>query len=102
MSVYKIAPADRQLVEEFRNNPVGHHSPELQRVLTRLRGQEPAGKYVLVCTRPHEEFVLAELPARRGQPLKIHHNRVFHSQAEAEWEVFKLRWEQATGEILED
>lgn len=102
MSHYKLGPADRHLVEEFRKNPIGHHSPALQRVLNVLRGQEPDGKYVLVCTRPHEEFVLAELPARRGQPVRMHHNRIFHSQEEAEWEVFKMRWEQATGETLED
>lgn len=102
MSLYKPSAADRQVVEEFRRNPVGHHSPALQRVLNALRGQDPAGKLVLVCTRPHREYVLAELPARRGQPLRIHHNRVFHSQAEAEWEVFRIRWEQATGEWLDD
>lgn len=102
MSVYKINPADKHLAEEFRKKPIGHHSPELARVLNLFRGQDQAGKYVLICTRPHEEFVLAELPARRGHPIKMHHNRVFASIEEAEWEVFKIRWEHFTGEKLED
>ena len=47
---------------------------------------------------------LARRPAtdERGQPLRLHHNRIFHSIEEAEWEVFKLRWQQHTGETLED
>ena len=102
MSVYKLNPADKHLAEEFRKKPIGHHSPALQKVLNLFRGQPQDGKYVLVCTKPHEEFVLATLPARRGQPIRLLHNRVFTSIEEAEWEVFKMRWEQFTGEKLED
>ena len=50
---YKIDPRrDREAVDEFRQNPIGHHSPNLQRVLNTLRGGPLEGKYVLVCTRP--------------------------------------------------
>ncbi|MEO1192644.1 MAG: hypothetical protein AAFY02_12855 [Pseudomonadota bacterium] len=99
---YKINPADKHLVEEFKAKPIGHHSQELQRLMNFMRGQPQAEKYVLVCTKPHEEWVLAQLPTRRGHPLKMHHNRVFTSIEEAEWEVFKMRWHHYTGETLED
>ncbi len=101
MSRYKLNPADRHLAEEFKATPIGHHSPELQRVMNLFRGQPQQDKYVLVCTKPHEEYVLAQLQGR-GRPLRIHHNRVFTSIEEAEWEVFKMRWEHFTGETLED
>jgi hypothetical protein len=102
VSLYKLKPEDRNLFEEFKARPVGHHSPELQKVLNLFRRGSIEGKYVLVCTKPHQEWVLAQLPMRRGGRVKIHHNRIFHSLKEAELEVFKLRWLEHTGERLDD
>ena len=53
--MYQINPEDKHLVEEFRAKPIGHHSADLQKLLNVFRGAEMAGKYVLVCTKPHEE-----------------------------------------------
>jgi len=50
--MYRIKPEDKQYIEEFRKNPVGHHSPGLQRILNLFRGEAMAGKYVLACTKP--------------------------------------------------
>lgn len=101
MSLYKVDPEKhRHLVDEFRANTVGIHSPELQKVLNVFRGADMAGKYVLVCVKPHKEWMLAQLGEGRGDPLTLHHNRVFHSIEEAEWEVFKIRWKHYTGEAL--
>jgi hypothetical protein len=52
---------------------------------------------VLVIKTPGREWLLARLPRQRGAPVKVMHNRVFTSLAEAEWEVFKLRWEALGG-----
>ena len=60
--MYKITPEDRQWVDEFRNRPIGPHSPGLLRVLNAMRGAPQRGKYVLVCTKPHREWVLGRLP----------------------------------------
>jgi branched-chain amino acid transport system permease protein len=100
-STYKLQPADAAVYPEFRDRPFGHHSTQLQRVLNRLRTGPMAGKYVLVCTKPHREWMLAQLPDNAGAALRLHHNRIFHSLEEAEREVFKLRWEQHTGQALE-
>ena len=103
MSLYKVDPEKhRHLVDEFRANPVGIHSPELQKVLNVFRGADMADKYVLVCVKPHEEWMLAQLGQGRGDPLTLHKDRVFHSIEEAEWEIFKIRWEHYTGESLPD
>ena len=40
------------------------------------------------------------MPAKRGDPIEIVHGHQFHSLKEAEWTVFKLRWEAHTGETL--
>ncbi len=98
-----IDPTRHDLVEAFNANPGGPHSPELQRLVNKLRF-EPAmkGKYVVVCTKPHVEWTLAQLPGERGKSIVMHHDRVFTSLDDAERAIFKLRWEAATGETLAD
>lgn len=100
--MYQINSKDKHLVEEFKQNPIGLHSPDLQKLLNVFRGAAVEGKYVLICTKPHEEWVLAQLSGKRGGKLHVHHNRVFTSIEEAEWEIFKMRWKHYTGETLED
>jgi hypothetical protein len=98
---YRIDPRrDRELVDEFRKTPIGHHSPNLQRVLNTLRGGLLRGKYVLVCTRPFREWVLARHPGERGKPIELLREHTFASREEAEWAVFRMRWKEHTGEDL--
>lgn len=95
-----VSRPSRSVAEEFRRSPLGHHSPELQRVLTLFRGAEMEGKYVLVCAKPHQEWRLGRLPANRGEPIELI-GETFHSLADAEWEIFKRRWEYYFGEVLD-
>jgi len=83
------------LVREFRACPIGHHSPALARILSHLRAGPMQGKYCLICIRPHREWVIARLSGVRGTAPVVQDNRVFSSVEEAEWEVFKLRWNDA-------
>ena len=96
---FKISAADRRVIEEFRKNPVGHHSPQLQQVLNRFRGAGMADKYCLVTLKPHKKWQLAQTTGERGKPLKML-DQTFDSLEEAEWHVFKLRWKLHTGETL--
>lgn len=101
MTRYRISDDDLRFVEEFRRTPVGYHSPGLQRVLNVLRGGPEAGKYVLVCTKPYREWVLGQLPGERGRPVRLLRDHVFTDRREAEWAVFRLRWQEATGRALD-
>ena len=102
VSIYKIDPIrDRPFADEFRANPVGHHSPGLQRILNLLRGEPLKGKYVLVVVEPYRNWALARLSGERGQPVEIIEGKTYTSLDEAEWDVFKLRWEDATGQKLD-
>jgi len=96
---YEIRGDDRRLIEEFRNKPIGHHSPDLQRVLNRFRGQSMENKYCLVCTKPNREWQLAKTAGVRGKAVKLL-NKKFTSIEDAEWYVFKQRWKQHTGETI--
>ncbi len=98
-----IDPSRLELVREFRARPIGHHSAELTAMLALLRSGAVKGKYCLICTRPHEEWVIARMSGVRGMAPVVEDNRVFGSIEEAEWEVFKLRWaEEIGGPIDED
>ena len=99
--MYKIDSGDLRLAKEFRVNPIGHHSPDLQRLLRVMRSESVAGKYALLCTKRNREWLLIQLSGEKGMPFTVHEDKRFTTLAEAEWEVFKLRWKKHTGCDLE-
>ena len=71
----------------------------LQRVLNKFRGAGMADKYCLVNLKPHKKWQLAQTTGDRSKPVKLL-DQTFDSLEEAEWHVFKLRWEALTGQKL--
>ena len=99
--VYKInADEDRQYIEEFRKTPIGIHSPGLQRLLNIMRLERGGAQAILVCRKKFAEYVIGHMPADRGEPLTIEESPVFATREEAEWELFRRRWREHTGEII--
>ena len=94
-------PDTKQLIEEFRANPIGHHSPDLQRLLNKLRGAPVQDKYCLVVLKPSREWQLAKTTGVPGKPVQLLSQK-FTSLKDAEWYVFKKRWKAMTGETLKD
>lgn len=104
MNRYRLSDDDKPCAREFRRNlQTGnpYHSPGLQRVLNVMRGGPKAGKYVLVVREPFRCWVLARMPAGRGEPVRILDEYEFTDRAEAEWTVFRLRWREHTGSELD-
>ena len=89
--------ADPRLAQEFRRDPFGRHSPELQRLLNAMRGPAMNGGYVLLCTKPHREWALGRLTGSSEEPIELVPGCVFTSLADAERHVFELRWRTLTG-----
>ena len=89
-----------RLAREFMRTPIGHHSPDLQRLLRRFRGEPVKGKYALLCTRPNREWMLVELSGEKGKPFTMHRDKVFTDLLEAERAVFRLRWKRHMGRDL--
>ena len=87
------------LAREFRRNPFAKHSPELYALLETLRGPRFNGNYVLVVVEPHRRYALA-VKQPGGKPPIVLGNEVYGSAADAEWAVFKRRWEAAAGQPL--
>lgn len=88
----------RDLIEEFRRNPVGRHSPDLRVLLNSLRNEQVGDSYVLVCVEPHRRWRLARKAAGRGGRVRYVGDVEFTSPEQAEWEVFRLLWRERTGE----
>lgn len=62
---------DDDLIREHAAKPLGQHSDKLERVITYFRSGAAAGKYVIVCTKLHEEWRIGQLSGVRGQPPTI-------------------------------
>jgi hypothetical protein len=84
----RVTPA---IIEEHRNRPIGKHSDDLERVLIYLRKHhlEMEGKYILVCTKPHEEYRIGRLTGRPGPPGLL--PETYADRDEAEHAVFLKR-----------
>jgi len=82
-----------EIIQEHKRNPIGFHSDALERVLIYLRRNrlKTAGKYVIVCTKPHQEWRIATLSGVRGVGPKIDESSRFTSREEAEHGVFLKR-----------
>jgi hypothetical protein len=99
--MYQLDPTRIDLAEEFRRNPMGRHSGDLQRLINLFRSGPFAGKYVLI--RESRTWPVRLRLARFGDtaqdPLVFTGNE-FSSYEDAEWAVFKLRWKDHTGQDL--
>jgi hypothetical protein len=97
--MYRFDKTRLDLAREFRANPWGEHSPDLQYLLNLMRrpGQEPF--HVLLIDEAGQRWTLAEMtPGSRTPPRRT--NVVFTDLKDAEWHVFKLRWAKLAGEEL--
>lgn len=90
--------ARMDLAREYRDRPRGPFSPELQKVLDRMRTTPLKGRYALIVVKPYREFALCRLSGERGVPPETVPGVRYHSMAEAEWDIFKRRWHDLTGQ----
>jgi N,N-dimethylformamidase len=97
--VFEIDPSRTDLALEFKQRPFGPHSPELQAVLNVMRSSRHCQNLLLVCTRPHAEWMLAEKQPD-GLPPRLFPEQAFTSLEAAEWHAFRLRWQAVTGQAL--
>jgi hypothetical protein len=102
--VYRItADADGRYIEEFRNNPIApHRSPGLQRLLNVMRLYRGGDQYILIARREFRDYVIGRMPPLRDDPIVVEDDLVFASREAAEWELFRRRWRQHTGETINE
>ena len=98
--MYEIDPSRTDLVEEFNDNPGGPYSHELTLVVNRLRIGPMSERTIMVCTKRGREWTLAKMPTVRGAKLEFYEDKVFDDYYAAAQEVFRMRWQAATGVAL--
>ena len=64
-----------------------------------FRGEPLKDKYVLVVTKPHEQWQLARLSGERGKPLTLI-DMHYTCLLAAERDIFRRRWKDFTGQDL--
>jgi hypothetical protein len=94
--VDKLCQDVARLAQEFRAQPHGRHSAELQRVLNRMRSEPFNGHHVLVQDRKDLPYRLARLGPTPADPIS-YTGDTFVALQEAEWAVFRLRWRALFG-----
>lgn len=97
--MFEIDPSRLDLAQEFKRKPFGRHSADLQRVLNRMRSEPFEGHYVLLRDGRFGPWKLAQLGRRPQDPMALT-GHVFEDRRQAEWTVFKLRWQRLTGQEL--
>lgn len=98
-AVYPVDPERTDLALEFKENIRGPHSEELRYILHRMRATPVRGKYILAIVEPFRSWRIARI-SERGSPIEAVDDRIFTDPSEAEWEVFKMRWVDLTGQEL--
>lgn len=90
--MHAVAPARLDLAREYKANPIGPHSPELQKLLKLLRWEPVAGRFLVVRPRHDGLWYLARTTGPKGHPLEIFYHHGYATQPEAHWALFRKRW----------
>ena len=92
----KLCQDPAALAREFRAQPHGRHSAELQRILHQMRSEPFAGRYVLVQETRGHPYRLACLGETPVDPIS-YTGDTYATLDEAEWAVFQRRWRRLFG-----
>lgn len=81
-----------ELLAEHKNDPLGHHSDALSRVLNYFRRGEMADKYVIMRLKNGEEiFCIMAVSGVRGMPPRVVDDKQYDALNDAYHAVFLLR-----------
>jgi len=95
---YPMLVPKRELVAEFRRQPFGLHSLELQQLLNVMRSLPLPGKHFLFMTEPQTQWCLARWSESEPLRPEISAAVTFGSLEDAERHVFDIRWQLLFGE----
>lgn len=100
----RIDPSRLDLARAFRDAPFGPHGQELQKLLKLLRWEPFDDRIVAIQPRQNGPWQLARNTGRKGSPLEVFEaggeGEGFATLAEAQWAIFRARWERHTGQAL--
>ncbi len=95
--MHSVDPARIDLAQEYRANPFGPHGPELQKLLKILRWDPIYDRIIAVQPDRGGPWRLARTTGPKGHPIEIYDGPGYATPVEAQWAIFRQRWEQHTG-----
>ena len=98
--MHSVDPSRLDLCNEFRESPIGPHSPDLQKLIKLLRWERIESRYLLVQPKRGKPWFLAHTTGPKAHPLEIFWDQEFLDLPSAYWALFKARWEANTGQRL--
>lgn len=93
---------DPALAREFRRRPFGARSADLHALLHHMRAQPIPGKHFLFMLATNELWALGRYSPDDASRTTVDVSTTFTNLEDAEWHVFKIRWEEMFGEHLDD
>ncbi|MCW5221645.1 hypothetical protein [Verminephrobacter aporrectodeae] len=97
---WRQGPHLQALYREFRAKTTGQHSPALQRLINWLRSEPMQGKLALLCSVPHQEWLLVRMNGR-GLPIS-HLGERYRDIDAAECAIFRRRVRDRLGYTILD
>jgi branched-chain amino acid transport system permease protein len=88
------------LADEFKRQPFGRHSEDLQMLLHQMRSEPIGGKPFLFMSEPQREWVLGRYTDDPPYRPILDWSVTFTDLEAAEWHVFRMRWRKLFGEDL--
>jgi branched-chain amino acid transport system permease protein len=80
-----------QVIEEFKNKPLGQHSEALERVLNYFRRQPQNDKYAVMVIEQFKAYRIVALSGQRGVAPRLVEDKIYPSIVEAYHGVFLRR-----------
>lgn len=71
-----------------------HENFALKRVLLRMRGESPAGKLIVICTKIDAEWRIGRLSGIRGVPPEFVGDRIYTSEQQIQHDIFLMRLDE--------
>ncbi len=99
--MHPLDPARLDLAREFRQRPLGPHSPDLQRLLKVLRWDSVTDRFIVVQRVRGGPWSVARATGPKGQPIEFFDTGAYATSQDAWWEIFRRRWQRHTGVPLE-
>ncbi|MEE3287507.1 MAG: branched-chain amino acid ABC transporter permease [Pseudomonadota bacterium] len=80
-----------EVIEEFKNKPLGQHSEALERLLTYFRRQPMVDKYAIKCVEPFKAYQVVALSGIPGVAPRLVEDKIYSSREDAWVGVFTRR-----------
>ncbi|MEM7407909.1 MAG: N,N-dimethylformamidase beta subunit family domain-containing protein [Pseudomonadota bacterium] len=94
-----IDPKRLEVAAEYKRNPFGPYSEDLQKVLRILHWVPATDRFIYLQPRRGGPWFLARCHGGRGSDLDVYTDCPYDDAAVARWAVFRKRWQLATGEL---